>query len=153
MGLIFNASAEDQHFVVFGNHFNLKSGQIRNFEDKIAHFIQTERRYLGLVDLPEEFTDVAHKESEEGKSLLAEKRREGIDARVQHLRSVIYNNEVSLRQDLEKANIKADPKVFASKGEVAAYRELVKYQKTQDDEASAKVDELKSLEKQIKSGT
>lgn len=150
MPLIFNASAETQRFQVFGNHFELGSKKMKMFEERIARFIEMERRYLGLVSLPDDFMDPSFSNSEQGKQVLAEKEREGIDARVKHLRGVIYNNEVSLRQDLERANIKADPKVFASAGEVAAYRELATYKKSQDDAEAAKVEEIKKLEAEIK---
>jgi hypothetical protein len=152
MGLVFNASAEDQHIVVFGNHFTMKAKQIKNFEDRISNFIMTERREFGLVTLPEEFMEPEFKNSPEGKAILEEKEREGIEARTKHLRAVIYNNEVSLKQDLERANIKVDPKVYASSGEVAAYRELAKYRKAQEDLDQAKVEELKKLEAEIKKG-
>lgn len=152
MGLVFNASAEDQHFVVFGNHFTMKAKQIKNFEDRISNFIMTERRDFGLVTLPDEFSEPEFKTSEEGQRILSEKEKEGIDARVKHLRAVIYNNEVSLKQDLERANLKVDPKVYASSGEVAAYKELAKYRRAQDDRDQAKVDELKQLEALIKQG-
>jgi hypothetical protein len=152
MGLVYNASAEEQHIVVFGNHFTLKPKQIKNFEDRISNFIMTERRDFGLVTLPEEFMDPSFAQSEEGKAILKGKEEEGIAARVRHLRAVIYNNEVSLKQDLERANIKVDPKVYASSGEVAAYRELAKYRKDKDDADLKKVEELKQLEAQIKAG-
>lgn len=149
MGFILNASIEEVNTKVFGNHFSLKPGQVKQFSDEIAHFMVKERGYLGLVDMPPEWEDLDYRESEPGKSVLITKKEEGINKRVDHLRRVIYNNEVSLRRDLEQANIKADPKVFASTGEVAAYREVVKYQKANNDATQAQVDELKGLEKQI----
>lgn len=150
MSLVMNASAEVQEFKVFGNHFTLKPGQIKNFQENIAHFIAIERRGWGLVVLPEEFEDLDFRQSLEGQKLLEEKRAEGVAARIGRLKEIIYNNQVSLRRDLEMANIKADPKIYASDGEVSAYRELVKYQQKQEDAEQRKVDELKNLEKQVK---
>jgi hypothetical protein len=152
MALILNASAEEQHFKVHGNHFNLKPGQIKAFTDTIADFICMERGYLGLVGLPETYDDIAFRDSAEGKALLASKKEQGVNARCKYLREIVYNNQVSLKMDLEKANIKADPRVFASEGEVAAMEELVKYQKTQDDVDQVKVDRIKELEKKLAAG-
>jgi hypothetical protein len=149
MALIMNASAEEQSVKVFGNYFSLKPGQIKNFEDKIAHFMATDRTDRGLVSMPDEFMDPNYAQTEEGKAILAERKRVGIENRCNHLRRVIYNNEVSLRQDLERANIKADPKVFASAGEIAAYEELVKYQAKQEDEDQKKVDKISELQKKL----
>jgi hypothetical protein len=152
MALILNASCEDQHVVVFGNHFSLKAGQIKNFEDKIAHFLATDRADRGLVSLPDEFMEPEYKTSEDGARILEEKRKQGVENRVRYLRQIAYNNEVSLRQDLEKANIKADPKSFASDGELRAYEELVKYQKKQDDGDAKKAAKIVELQKQLKAG-
>lgn len=150
MAFIMNASAEEQTVKVRGNYFHFKPGQIKQFDDSFAHFMVTERAYLGLVDLPRQFEDLEFKGTEEGKKILAEKAKQGIDARVKHLRSVIYNNEVSLRQDLEKKNIKVDPKVYASDGEIAAYEELIKYQSKDSDAAQKRVDRIKELEAKLK---
>lgn len=150
MGLIYNASNETQKFQAFGNYFEMAPKATKMFTEKLAHFIKTERGHLGLVELDERFEDPAFKATEEGKKALQAKEAEGVDARCAHLRRVIYNNEVSLRRDLEQANIKVDPKIMASDGEIAAYRELAGYKKAEADTAAAKVEELKKLEKQIR---
>lgn len=152
MALVLNASAEDQTVKIRGNYFNFKPGQIKVFEDSFAHFMVTDRAYLGLVDLPEDFADPAYKDTEPGKAKLLEKTTQGIASRTKFLREIIYNNEVSLRSDLEKSNIKVDPKVYASDGEVRAYQELLKYQRKEQDENQKRVELLKDLEKQVKEG-
>lgn len=149
MALIYNASAEDQHFVVFGNHFNMKAGQIKNFEDKIAHFIITDRKELGLVGLTEEFDDPEFRLSEAGKEALAHKKAEGVANRVRKLKELVYNNQVSMRMDLEKANIQADPRAFASDGEIRAMELLAMYQDKEQDESKKKVQKIKELEAKI----
>lgn len=151
MGLVINASAETQEFKVFGNYFTLKPGQIKMFQENISRFIATNEttKGLGLVGLSDAFEDPSHKDSAEGKKELEARLKDGVDARVRTLRALVYNNQVSLRRDLEMANIKADPKAFASEGEVKAYEELVKYQKVNDDVEAAKVQRLKDLEKKI----
>ena len=150
MALVLNASAETQVFRVHGNTFSMKAGQIKSFQDNIADFIGKERKELGLVILPAELEDLDYRQSPEGISLLEKHRKEGVDNRVKCLRQVIYNNQVSLKRDLEMANIKADPKVFASDGEIAAYEEMAKYQRQLEDAEQAKLDRIKELERKIK---
>lgn len=151
MALVMNASAETANFKVYGNHFSMKPGQIKTFQDHVARFIAITdtTRNLGLVTLPDDLEDLDYRQSEDGKRTLDEKRKEGIDNRVSCLRQIIYNNQVSLRQDLERANIKADPRVYASLGEVKAYEELAGYQIHKEDEDKKKVDRIKALEAKI----
>jgi hypothetical protein len=54
-----------------------------------------------------------------------------------------------MKQDLGKANIQADPAVFASKGELDAMRLVAKYQKTAEDTEQLKIDEVKKLMKNV----
>lgn len=149
MALILNASCETQHFKVFGNHFSLKPGQIKNFTDEIAKFIGYQRRDQGLVELPAEYEEHEYMNSDAGKQRLLTFKAEGIKNRVLALRAVVYNNQVSLRQDLEKANMKIDPRVLASDGEVSAMEELAKYQDQGDDAAKNRLERIKELEKKI----
>jgi len=150
MGMLYNATNETHQVKAFGNYFEFKPKQMKVLDDRISHWIATERFYLGIVALPEEFADPSFASSEEGKTILAEKTKQGVEAFCQRLRERIKNVEVSLRQDLEKANIKADPLVFASPGEVEAFELLAKYQKAGQDAEEAKVERLKQLQKQIK---
>jgi len=149
MGMILNASCETQHTQVFGHHFTLKPGQIKNFQDSIAHFLAINRRNLGFVGLPEEFEDPSYADTESGREILAEKKADGVKARCDYLRGIIYNNQVSMKQDLDRANIKADPRAFASQGEITAMEELVKYQQAKDDAELRKIEKIKQLEMHI----
>jgi hypothetical protein len=152
MALVMNASNEIATFRVFGNHFTLKPGQIKSFQENIARFISINEttKNLGLVTLPDELEDLDMRQSPEGKAILEDKKKDGVNNRIAFLRQLVYNNQVSLRQDLEKANIKADPRVFASSGEMGAYEELVKYQAKKEDEDQKKVARIKALEDQLK---
>lgn len=152
MALVMNASTETVEFKVYGNHFTLKPGQIKTFQDHMARFvaINDTTKGLGLITLPDELEDLDYRSSPEGKTILDTKREEGINNRITCLRAVIYNNQVSLRQDLERSNIKADPRAFATAHEVKAYEELVKYQAKQDDEEQSKVARIKELEAKLK---
>lgn len=149
MALIMNASCETQTFRVFGNTFTMKPDQIKNFQDNIAHFIVVDRKDLGLVALPEELDDIMFRDSQDGRDLLAQKKKEGVENRVRKLRELIYNEQVSLKQDLERGNIKVDPRIFASEGMVDKYKELAKYQATKEDEEQRRIDVIKDLEKKI----
>ena len=152
MALIMNASADAVDFKVFGSHFTMKAGQIKTFQDHIARFIATNEstRNKGLVVLPDELEDLDVRQSSEGRALIEAKKKDGVNNRIAHLRQVIYNNQVSLRQDLEKSNLKADPRSFASEGEIAAYEELVKYQSSKEDEDQKRIDRIKALESKLK---
>lgn len=149
MALIYNTTNELQSVKVFGNWFSLKPGQMKNFDEKIAHFIATERRDSGLVALPEAFEDPQFITTDEGKAILAEKREEGIKAYIDHFRKIIANNQIALRQDLERSNIKADPATFASDGELHAMEMVAKYQRDEDDKEQKRIDRVKELMKTV----
>jgi hypothetical protein len=149
MALVMNVSEKDQHVTVFGNHFVLKKGSMKMFQDNIAHFLITDRKDMGFVGLPDEFLDPAYKETAEGKALVEMRRKEGVANRINKLNEIAYNLLVSLKQDLDRANIKADPRTFASEGEIAALEELAMYKQMQDDEASKRTDRIKQLEATI----
>ena len=150
MPLIFNATAEKQVVKAQGNWFTLPPKKIQMFQDNIASFLASERAFHGLVMLPDEFEDPEYKKSPEGSKILKEKEELGISNYIEHLRWIVHNNQVSLRQDLEQANIKADPAVFASDGEIDAMKTIAKYQRQESDKHQAKIDEVKEIMKDIK---
>jgi hypothetical protein len=150
--LVMNATNEKISVKALGNWFEFKPKQVKNMEQKIGHFLITERRENGLVALPDSFEDPEYKNSPEGKAELATIEQRGIEAFCDSLRKRIYNNQVSLRMDLERANIKADPSAFVTEGELEAMRLLAKYQTAKDDSAQKKQDEVKELMKKIGPG-
>ena len=110
----------------------------------IAHFIATDRKESGIVRLPDQFEeDAEFRSTEEGKKILAELKEQGLAHYLGHLRKTVANNQVSLRQDLEQQNIKADPLTFASKGEKEAMLLLAKYAKAGDEAQMLEQEELK----------
>ncbi len=149
MALILNASEKAQHVTVFGNHFVLKAGQVKNFQDNIAGFLSVDRADMGFVALPEEFMDPSYGATPEGKEIFEKARAQGVAARIRHLKQIVYNLQVSLRQDLDKNNIKADARTFASDGEIDAMEELLSYQKAEEDETKKKVDRIKEIESKL----
>lgn len=152
MALVFNASSTTQQVRVFGNYFELKAGQIKNFEDKIAHFMVTDRKDRGLVGLPEEFMDPSYASTEEGKAILEEKRKQGIEERIRYLRMLVQNEETSLQRDHDKANDKTNVKLLMSDGMIKNYEELASYQAKKDDEALKKAAKIEELQKKLKQG-
>lgn len=151
MALIMNVTKEDQTFKALGNWFTIKAGKTKRFEKQFADFIAQERKEYGLVALPEEFDDMDtdYKNSEEGKAKLEALIKSGIESYLAYHRGIIYNNQVSLKMDLEKANLKVDPAVLASSGEIESMKIVAKYQKAQSDEDQKRIDEVKELMKTV----
>ena len=159
MPLVMNTRDDSIVIKAFGNWYEWKPMQVKFiYENELAHWLVKERNYEGLVGLPEELEEYNVRKypqnqntlPPEAKSKIQDAIKAGRAAYCAHLRTVIYNLQVSLRQDLEQANIKADPKVFASPGEIKAMEELVRYQSLGDDAEQAKIEHLKELEKKIK---
>ena len=145
MSLIFNATDHTVTTQARGNWFTFKPKQIKQMEGKLAQFLAEMRGEDGLMLLPDEFEDPDFQKTAEGKAILAKTTEEGIAKLTEKLRKVIYNLQVSLKIDLEKANIKVDPAAFASKGELEAMRMLAQYQKHGEDAQQKKIDEVKEL--------
>lgn len=149
MSYVMNALDKEQRVTVAGNHFTFKPRQVKLFQPNIATLLTVDKAYMGFVGIPEAYEDLEWKSSEEGQKALVSARKAGVEAYCNFLRRIVYNQQVSLRQDLEKMNIKADPKTFISDGELDAMKELVKYQASKDDEDQKKIDEAKELEKKL----
>lgn len=150
MALVFNATAETISVKVYGNYFTFKPKQIKTLQDNVAHEMVTSRSEDGLVGLSPEFEDPTYKTTPEGKAAYETAEKQGVDAFIAKQRGLIYNNQVSLRRDLERANLKYDPSIEASKGELEAMRLVAKYQKSMEDSNQAKADEIKELMRKIK---
>lgn len=107
-----------------GKWFSFKPREIKMFyQPEIARFMGQMRGEEGLVEIPDnimekEKDDITRIEYIEGK------RREGITARVQKLEWQKQNLLSSLRFDIEAKGMKVDPLILASKGDLAALREL-----------------------------
>lgn len=148
--LLYNATNEEQSVKAFGNWFNFKPKQIKEISDDIGRFIMIEKKHYGIVGLPDEMADLDYRQSEEGKAVLADRTREGVNNFVSELRKIVHNAEVGLRQDLEKSGLKSDYRAHMSKGEIDALRKLAAYQKDEEDVTKLQIDEIKELEKKLK---
>lgn len=153
MSTVVNCTQEHITVKIAGNYFSFKPMQERVIHNEaIARFIEMDLKSSGLVVLPElmkEDEEISPEELDQrkldGAARKAELMEQGLDRYVAKHREVIYNNQVSLRRDLEIANIKADPAAFASQGELEAMRLVAKYQKRTEDAEQAKIDEVKRL--------
>jgi len=148
MGAVYNPTHEDVSVKALGNWFNIKAGQIKVMDDKISHYLTTDKGYLGLASLP----DICIEDPTSAEATVAkeEARKMGIAKRVDHLNKVVNNLTVSLRRDLEQANIKTDPLLYASEGELAAFKALKVYKAAHEDDASKRADEIKQIQDEIK---
>jgi hypothetical protein len=161
MPIVVNATQEEITIKVVGNYFKFGPGKSKTMGPDIASWIQTNpgAKGCGLAVIPdlyqdgEEVDDVSSAEMKARKDAQSEVKEQALaNALHEYLekyRRVIYNNQVSMRQDLGKANIQADPAVFASKGELDAMQIVAKYQKRAEDTEQLKIDEVKRLMKNV----
>lgn len=153
MPTVANCTQETITVKIAGNYFTFKPLQERVIHNEsIARFIEMDLKDSGLVVLPvlvKDDEEVTPEELEQRKIDGAEAKKalleQGLDRYVARYRQVVANNQIHLRRDLEIANIKADPAVFASVGELEAMRLVAKYQKRSEDAEQAKIDEVKKL--------
>ena len=161
MPIVINATQEEIQIKIVGNYFKFGPGKAKTMNADIASWIQTNpgAKGCGLAVLPdlyaegEEIDDVspaALKAREESQEELKKQACENaLNEYIEKYRRVIYNNQVSLRQDLAQKNIQADPAAFASAGELEAMRLVAKYQKRAEDSEQEKIDEVKKLMKNV----
>lgn len=152
MPFVYNAADEEHTVKAFGNYFNFKPKQLKQMNKDFAHFFASEKAYLGFISLGDEFDDPEYKLTEEGRERLAEATKSGIANRVQFLRSLVQNNQESLKNDLRMANIDSDPAAHISDGELKALEQLGKYQASGEDEKQKRIDKVKELQAQLAKG-
>ena len=145
MPYIMNALDNEVKVQAHGKWFTFKPREIKNMHSpNLAMFLATNRGEDGLVDISDETMEL-DKKSIEYMEYIEKRRIEGIQKRVQKLEFMKQNLLSSLRYDLEVKNIKADPLTFASKGEVAAIKELVSLKEHQQKDITNNADELRKL--------
>lgn len=154
MALVINATDEVINIKLCGNWFAFKPKQEKRMNEDLARFVQTEKKGYGLAVLPEDFTeeesyDLTDAQKEEKRIQNKGSKESACEAALNEyigrLRSLIANNQVSLRRDLEQANIKANPALFVAPGELDAMRLVEKYQRAHDDVAANRVEEVERL--------
>lgn len=123
MPYIMNALETPINTQAHGKWFQWKPGQIKEIQNNdLAMFFTQNRGEEGLVGISDTIMEL-DKESSEYKEYVEERRKEGVQKRINKLDSIIRNLTESLRFDLQSKGMKIDPIVFASKGELAALKE------------------------------
>lgn len=162
MPKVINVTDEEISIQARGHWFNWKPGQEKTIRDEnLARFIEIERRGYGLAVIPDLTTQeeddgdivvtpvemAARKEKGEAKK--REACRIALDAYVTRHREIIKNAQISLARDLAHKDYKYDPANDYSEGEVNSMRLVAKYERKGKDVAQERIDEIKTLEKQI----
>lgn len=157
--LIMNALDEDQSVTACGSTFFFKGREVKNITNQnIAFSITHTKKEFGFVELPEELSHLSYlrkgetiesRATPEELAIVEAKRKEGVDAYITRLRSLVYNAQVSLVRDLARKDYKHDPRFEYSEGEVKSMSDLLKYQSRKDDIEKLKVDKIKEIEKKL----
>ena len=150
MGIIYNATKEEQTIRALGNWFTFKPKQMKVLSDNLSGWIGAHKKEHGLVELGESFSDPEYKDSEAGKEALALAEAEGLSSYLAHHRMIVANNQVSLRRDLNRADMKVDPAFEASLGELESMKIVAKYAAKDEDLAQKRAEEVTRLMRQIK---
>jgi len=157
MPIVVNATKEEITIKIVGSYFKFAPEKSKTMGKDIASWIQTNpgAKGCGLAVIPdlyqdgEEIDEVSSADMNARKAAQEELRTQAIESALQEYldkhRRLIYNNQVSMRQDLGKANIQADPAVFASKGELDAMRLVARYDSKGQDAEQSKIDEVNKL--------
>lgn len=149
VGFLMNALDKEQSIRAHGNWFTFKPKQIKMLRSSLVQFVIKSYRDQGFVEVDQTLAgDPAALATPEGKAALEEKVREGVTNYVDHLNKIVSNLTVSLKRDLDMANIKASPVAFATKQEKEAIREIEKYKKLKLADNNKETEEL---EKTLKS--
>ena len=150
MAYIYNATNEEQSIRALGSYFTFKPKQMKMMNDDMSSWIAVEKKHHGLVQLDNRFEDEEFRKSDDGQALLKSAEEEGITNYLHHHRMIIANNQISLRRDLEQANIKADPSAFATSGEIESMKIVARYGARDQDASQERMDEVRRLMKEIK---
>lgn len=142
MAYIMNCLNEQVSTQAHGKWFTFKPGEIKLLHNpNLAFFFATNRGEEGLVEIGDSIMEL-DKNGAEYKVSIAHKRKEGIAKYVNKQNSIIRNLEMSLRRDYETSGAKGNYLFEASKGELAAYKNLAKYKEFENAEALNVADEI-----------
>jgi soluble P-type ATPase len=108
MPYIMNASSREQTVQVHGSWFTFAPGGIKEMNDNKVHFLASSKAYMGFVEIPEKFSDLSYRQSPDGAKQMEEFRQKGVAARIKHLEWLKNNELKSLREDMDRKNIKAE---------------------------------------------
>lgn len=149
MPFIMNALETPINTQAHGKWFQWKPRQIKEIQNPdLALFFTEKRGEEGLVGISDNIMELPA-EDPSRMEFIEERRKEGVQKRINKLDSIINNLEQSLRYDLEAKNMKADPLTFASKGELSAYKERATLSEFERKQAMNVGDEIRKLKAQI----
>ncbi len=153
MPYVMNALDDSVSVQVHGNWFSFNPGQIKLIHnEKAAYKMTSDLGHRGLVDIPETVMEM-DKASPEYKAKLSEYKRAGIIARMQECQKIWDNLEVSLRKDLQVANIQGDVYAYATEGELNALKEIKKYKDFAKASEVDRADTIRKLKEEINGNT
>ena len=151
MPLVMNATSQEQQVKVHGAYFTFKPGQIKNMVEEKVFFLTSKAAHLGFVSLPESLEDPEFAGSPEGKKLIEEGRRRGVENRIRHLEWHVDNERNALRKDMDMRNMKSDVSAEMNSESLSALessiKELALYRKSMKNAEVEKAEKLKDLEK------
>ena len=153
MPFVMNASSKEQTVQAHGAYFTFTPGQIKEMSESKVYFLASNKAYLGFVAVPEEAADLEWRSSPEGKAKLEELRAEGVQNRIQHLEWLKNNELVSLRKDMDKANIKSETAsemtAESTSALTSALEELKSYKTKKSDVVKERAEKIRELEKAL----
>lgn len=145
MPYILNALDKKVSVKVFGKYFEFNPRQIKPIvSDGIALKLETSHGSEGLVAFPEEAMEW-DRNGADWKQLHDEKIMEGKAKRLKKLEEVRYNEEVSLKKDLDIKGLKTSPFTFGNAALVAIFQELIELKKDHKSQSLNFEDQLKKL--------
>lgn len=144
MPFIMNALETPVHTQAHGKWFQWKPSQIKEIQNnELAMFFTQHRGEEGLVGISDHIMEL-DKSSVEYISYIEDRRKEGVQQRINKLDSIIRNLTESLKFDLEtKGMSNVNPLSFASKGELAALKERASLQQYEQSRQMNTVEEVK----------
>lgn len=153
MPFVMNALATPINTQAHGKWFAWKPGQIKEIQNNdLAMFLTQNRGEEGLVGIDDHMMELDKSDPEnlaKFNEYIEDRRKEGVQKRINKLDSIIRNLEQSLRFDLESKNIKSDPLSFASKGELQAYKERASLMEFERKNVLNVGDEIRKLKAQM----
>lgn len=145
MPYILNSLNEDVTTQAHGKYFTWKAQEIKLLHnEKLASFLAQHRGEEGLIEVPDQVMEL-DKASDEYKTALYEIRKQGIAKFVRKQNYIVRNLEMSLRRDYETSGQKGNFLFEASRGELAAYKNLSKYKEFEQQEHLNIADEIQKV--------
>lgn len=145
MPYIMNTLNEDVTTQAHGKYFTFKSQEIKLLHSlNLAQFLAQHRGEEGLVEVPDPIMEL-DKTSDDYKQKIYEIRKSGVAKFVRKQNQIVRNLEMSLRRDYETSGQKGNFLFEASKGELAAYKNLAKYKEFEEQEHLNIADEIQKV--------